>query len=555
MVKAALANAAWLAAGAPAWSAFVRGLADPAREQEAILRRYLRRAGDTAFGREHGFSQIADYDGFQRRVPIRNYDEFLPWIARIRRGEQRVLTADPVRRLVPTSGSTAARKLIPYTDESHREFNRAIGPWIADLFGRTPGAMAGPAYWSITPAMPGRPDDAESAVPIGFAEDSEYLGRWSKRLVDAALAAPGEIHGIGSMAALRYVTLLMLLRRSDLALISVWHPSFLELLLDALAVDQARLAEDVAHGGCAVMEEVPEGLRRFMVGRPDPGRAEHIATASGQIAKLWPRLAVVSCWADGPAASGAEALAARLPGVIIQPKGLLATEGIISLAFRGQHPLAIRSHFFEFLDAEDRPHLAGDLSVGETYRVLLTTAGGLWRYRLDDLVQVDGTVGPTPSIRFVGKAGLISDRAGEKLSDGFVAGVFSRLFGNSPPRFALLAADGDGGAWGYTLFLSGDAAGDCRVKLDELLAENPHYAYCRRLGQLRPPRIFQITGDAYSSYCARLQEHGQRVGDIKPAALSVLAGWSDYFPGRFVTGEAERATCSVAAAWKCKPAF
>jgi hypothetical protein len=490
MVKALAANSAWLAASAAPWAAFTRALCDPAREQQKLLHRYLRGNGPTAFGREHGFCEINSYEQFAQRVPIRDYDQLATWIDRIRRGQQRVLTSAPVRRLVPTGGSTAARKLIPYTDESHREFQRAVGPWVFDLYRRVPRVIGGPSYWSITPQTKHDFSEANCKVPIGFAGDSEYLGGIVSRIIGGAMAAPNQIAKLESFAEVRRATAAALLQQRELRLISVWHPSFLELLFADVKFD----------------------LRR-----------------------CWPKLKVISCWADGHARGAAAALSQKFPGVTIQPKGLLATEGVVSIPFKGEHPLAIRSHFFEFIDTAGNVALAADLRVGQTYNVVLTTAGGLWRYRLDDLIEVTGFCGRTPSIRFLGKAGLISDRMGEKLSEGFVAGVLSKLFAarSMQPRFALLAPDLDGAFNHYTLFADELPPSDVAGMLDELLAENPQYQYCRRLGQLRAPRLFRVTGDAYSCYCARLVSAGQRLGDIKPAALSKLDDWSSCFAGAY----------------------
>src|SRR4051812_17245979 len=110
MVKAALANSAWMIGNTAAAVAFARALDDPSGAQEQILRHYLVRNANTEFGRQHGLADIRTPEQFARRVPMRTYDEFSPWIERIRRGERDVLTAEPARRLVPTSGSTAARK-------------------------------------------------------------------------------------------------------------------------------------------------------------------------------------------------------------------------------------------------------------------------------------------------------------------------------------------------------------------------------------------------------------------------------------------------------------
>ena len=158
------------------------------------------------------------------------------------------------------------------------------------------------------------------------------------------------------------------------------------------------------------------------------------------------------------------------------------------------------------------------------------------RYRLNDRVKVDGMVGKTPSIRFVGRSDMVSDRRGEKLSDGFVADVLARLFEErkARPSFAMLAPDGGEDGCCYTLYVNADVGQESGMILDRLLTANPQYAYCRRLGQLTMPRLFRLSDDAYSSYCERLRGSGQRLGDIKPVGLSCLDNWSSYLKGSYI---------------------
>ena len=242
-------------------------------------------------------------------------------------------------------------------------------------------------------------------------------------------------------------------------------------------------------------------------------------------------LSIISCWADGHAAGAARALAAQFPQAMIQPKGLIATEGIISIPFRGQYPLAIRSHYFEFVDDDGRVVGACDVDAGKTYSVLLTNGAGLWRYRLHDLVEVTGRIGQTPCIRFVGKGSLISDRVGEKLSEGFVAETLRELFAGHGlrPTFAMLAPEADARECGYVLYTNVDAPIDFADELDRSLGRNPHYAYARRLRQLSPARVERLYGDPYAVYCDRMRGIGQRLGDIKPVALSPMSDWSGRF--------------------------
>src|SRR5262249_5984336 len=148
---------------------------------------------------------------YRERVPTAFWEGVASWVDRIAAGEPGVLTRSPVRTLEPTSGSSAAAKLIPYTAELQREIRRAVAPWIVDLYVRRPRLALGSAYWSITPlaldeAGPGGP------VPVGFEEDSQYLGGLWSRLADATLAVPGSVRHLKDPEAFRHATLGHLLR-------------------------------------------------------------------------------------------------------------------------------------------------------------------------------------------------------------------------------------------------------------------------------------------------------------------------------------------------------
>lgn len=530
-----MASGAWLASSLPSWMRFRRALEDPWQAQERILHRLLDRNSRGAYGRAYDFSSLRDYADFKEKVPLVNYDDLAPWIERAAQGEPSVLTSEPVSHLIPTSGSTGGRKLIPFTAELQREFNAAIGPWMLDLARQHPSIALGTAYWSISPSLPPAKKEA-SAVPVGFEDDSGYLGGIRRRLVEATFAVPSLMRHAPNIETSRYLTLLCLLRRRDLALISVWHPSFLTLLLDSLPVWWEELVEDVRTGRSARSVGLREDLQSAMRTRPEPGRAkELLALDPTQPEKLWPELKLVSCWGDGQASLALAELERRFPNTAIQPKGLLASEAFVSIPFQGRHPLAVTSHFYEFSDAKDRIHLGHELKRGETYSVIVTTGGGLWRYRLGDVVEVDGFLGAVPSLRFLGREGNVSDLCGEKLSETFVTRAIRQACAVLPhaPRFTLLAPEQEDGRWGYTLFIEGPISPQLGGLVDRELCENPHYAICRKLEQLTVVRCFQVTGDGYEIYVDARMKKGLMLGDIKPQALSSDSGWSEVFRGDY----------------------
>ncbi len=538
-LSAAIANSLWTASNVPALIHFRHALNRPAETQLQLLRNYLVRNADSAYGKAHAFRDISNYHEFAQRVPLTHYDDIEPWIERIRRGEKKVLTSDVVTHLIPTSGSTGARKLIPFTAGLQREFNRAISPWIANLYSRHPSVALGTAYWSVSPALQAK-DAGPSAVPIGFEDDSSYLGGAQKRFVDYVMAVPSELRLVSDMEQFRYLTLLCLLRQHDLRLISIWHPSYLSLLLDALPDCWDHLLDDIRTGGCRYSESLPPTVLGGLKLRPMPRRAKELNGTKPETPNtIWPRLKIVSCWGDANASYGIAELQRRLPYTLIQPKGLIATEAIATIPFSDSRPLAVCSHFFEFIDAQSRVRLTHELQQNGIYEIVVTNSGGLWRYRLKDQVRVTSFIGKTPSLSFLGKIGNLSDRFGEKLSEHFVAQAIQKAIAGlaTLPRFALLAPDDDESGCRYTLYAEGKIQSDLALRLEAILQENLQYAWCRKLGQLKSLRLFQINSGGYEAFVAHELSHGMRLGEIKPRSLSLKNGWTRIFSGNYLVFE------------------
>lgn len=527
------ANSLWMAGCLPELARFRRAMTRVGEEQEALLRRLLRANAQTEFGREHGFSDIRTVREYQRRVPLRTHEEYQSWIDRVAAGAPNVLTRDRVRLFEPTSGSAGATKLIPFTNALQQEFQRGIRPWVADLFLRYQQLVSGQAYWSVTPAA-GPRCRTSGGIPIGFEDDSFYVGGWQRRFVQAVMVVPTGARHAPDAEAVRYLTLLALIRSSNLRLISVWNPTFLSLLVDRLPAWGEALAHDL---------------------HPDARRADVLraalraSTPEERHAVLWPHLHTISCWTDANAAAPSVHVARLFPQARIQGKGLIATEGFISLPLVGHEgaALAVRSHFLEFAPLDSRgetsdssPRLADELERGHRYVVVLSTGGGLYRYRLNDVVEVIGHLRQCPLIRFVGRQSYISDWFGEKLNEAYVASVLSRSFEQFgiSPSFAMLACDATLRSPAYVLYIETSEPDGLLDRLaggiDAELRRSFHYDCARLLGQLAPLRVFRAEG-AGEAHLTTAVRAGQRAGDVKPLALDRRGGWSHIFRGRFVS--------------------
>lgn len=533
-----LAHLAVAAGAAPARARLTSALRDPASAQRAVLRRVLARGAPTAYGRAHDFHRIRDERDFAERVPLTDYDTLRPWIERIGLGEARVLTTDPVRFMEPTGGSAGASKLVPYTSSLIGEFSQATSAWLFDLLTHRPAIGRGPVYWAVTP--PGRrPTHTEGGLPIGMEDDAEYFPRFLRPLLRRTLAVPASVAARPSLSVCRYLTLRALVGAPELSMISVWSPSFLTLLAEALDEHFPRVRRDLEHGtlSVALPRSLAARLMRALPAQPELARALHRrfgAHPPRDLGLLWPRLAMISCWTGGHAARALGAMRARFPHVEVQGKGLLATEGVISIPlFGASAPVAaLTSHYLEFLDPRDARAIPAHLvDVGGTYEVALTTSGGLYRYRLRDLVRVEGRLHRAPMLSFQGRADRTSDVAGEKLTVALAERVIASAMRATgiDAAFAMLspvfAAEPH-----YRLYVEASRLEADRLAQaveGELLAAH-HYALCRALGQLGPVRAVAVHDGArlYESACLA---RGQRAGTIKPSALEPEGEWDAAF--------------------------
>ncbi|MBI3299077.1 MAG: GH3 auxin-responsive promoter family protein [Elusimicrobia bacterium] len=545
MFERPLANAALLAGSLPAVLGLRRALRDPARAQADVLRGLLAANAGAAYGRAHGLAAARTVRDFQDALPVVRHEDLAPWIARAMDGESDVLTSEPVLLFETTSGSTGAVKHIPYTASLQREFRRAVGAWLGEAALGDPGLLRGPSYWSVTPLAraPGR---TKGGIPVGFASDADVLGGWVGRLLERRLAVPSAVSLSGDLETALYASLRFLLQEPGLSFASVWNPSFLTLLLERLEVHGERLLADLAAGTLRPPRALPPIAAAALTPRlrAMPARARSLRPALARRAwdEVWPALRAISCWTDASAKDAVPALSAAFPRAAIQGKGLLATEGVVTIplpAYGGCVP-ALQSHFLEFrawdgaAASGGRPLLAHELEAGREYDVLLTTGGGLWRCALGDVVRVDAVRGGVPVLEFIGRGAAASDLRGEKLSAAFVGPVLRRLreAGRWDGQFGMLAPLA-GEPPSYCLFIEGRAAAGLADALDDALRANPHYDYCRRLGQLAAPSVFLARG-AHETYLARCGEAGTRAGAVKPAALDGRPGWDRRFAGGFV---------------------
>ncbi len=549
-IPAVLANIAWRLSTIPDARRFNHAITDVETTQREKLAELLRGNSDTVYGRQFDFANIKSVEQYQAEVPLIEYSDIESYISQMADGAPDILFPGLPTSFVPTSGTTHGTKLIPYNAALRGEFQAGIAPWIDDMFRHHPALTGGQAYWSISPATHEN-RLTNGGIPIGFDDDTEYLHPLAAKMLGHAMAVPAIVSRINDMDAFRYATLLFLLRAHDLRFISGWNPTFLTLLLAPLDAWAERLARDIADGTLIPPAEIPPDVLAKLQSRlsPLPSRARAIEQALSRsnrsecMAQLWPRLALISCWTSAAASYPAQELQRLFPHVEIAGKGLLSTEGFISLPLTGLpgSALSIRSHFFEFIPLDDnRIYTTWQLEKDVEYQAIITTGGGLYRYRTGDIVEITGHAGNCPLLEFTGRANAVSDYYGEKIHESHAAHAIQQAASETGIKlsFALLAPEGNPQPTNYTLFAVSDLPvddlflDDFKCALESTLCENIHYRYCRQLGQLQQAQVCLLTISATTAEACWIKNRlsqGQRAGDIKPVSLDKDTGWRERF--------------------------
>lgn len=466
-----------------------------ARVQQAIVQRLMA----SQYGQSLGIQSIADW----QRVPIVEYPDLAPWILP---GERKSpLTPEPILFYEHTSGTRGAAKAIPYTRSLRRSFSHLFCVWAWDLLHHGPRFTAGKVYFCISPQL--------GEVPTsGLQDDSEYLDGWLRWLLSPFLVGISGSNRFPDGETFKRQLALALLREAALETISIWSPSFLTVLLGYIQTHREELRSHL----------------RLSAKRDRLLQAEEILWAD-----LWPELKLISCWESASAADPAAALRHRFPGVLVQGKGLLATEAPMTVPLipaEGCLPL-LDEVLLEFEDDHGQIYGLMEATVGQTYNLILSQKGGLYRYRIGDRVRLQSPYRHTPRLEFLGREQSLSDLVGEKLHATFVQDIFPTLplaptgFKSlvpclqPQPHYLLLLDRCDGNS-----IEMGD-------RLEAALCQSPQYHHARQLGQLAPVQVWVHPQMPEILLQAALAT-GKKWGEVKYAALETRAINLELLKGR-----------------------
>jgi hypothetical protein len=531
----------------------------PAETQQRLLTTILRQNADTEFGRKHGFAGISTFPQFQQRVPIASYQDLEPYITAAMNGQPNQLTAQAPVLFTTTSGTTGARKYIPVTAFGRQRKARLMWLWLSALHRDHPGMTAGRILSMVSPAVESH---TPSGIPTGAESGLTYQNLPTP--IRRMYSVPYEVFTITSYEA-KYYALLRVAAGQDISCIATANPSTVVLLADRLADHTERIIRDVRDGTMSTDFDVPESLRKTLRLRPDPERARHLEQAAAKgdgvlrPGLAWPGLAAIGCWKGGTVGSYLTQFDTHFPQrPPVRDLGYLATElsGSVPLTDQGDSGVAaVATNVVEFHPAEidtapDGPDLIplDRLEVGHRYFVYVTTVSGLYRYDMNDIIEVTGRHRNTPLIRFVQKGKGVVSFTGEKLYEVQVIAAVEEALAARRGRYLFIAALAElmeGGKMPRLVFLvefddpvtdqEGSAIAD---RLDAAVGEhNDEYKSKRASLRYGAPVLRVVRSGELDRYRRRRVESGCPDGQFKVLRLTTDVSFAAQFAAeRDLTG-------------------
>ena len=530
----------------PGRMSLARASRNPEKASARTLRKILNLAKNTAYGKEHHFGAIVKarkpeqlFRLYEKSVKASEYESFRPYVERHKHGEANVLIPGKPLMYATTSGTTSKPKWIPISQKYMKDVYDVMSHIWLDNFARVrPKFLSGGLVVSV------------AKVVEGYAEDGTIFGSVSgvtakkiPSIIRKRFVTPPEVYDISDYTARYYVMMRLAIAHSVSYIVAPNPSTLLELIHNAEEYFDDYI-EDIEKGSISEKFDVSPEIRSVLAGFtvPDPERADFLRCVKEkcggkpQLKDWWPDMQLLSSWKCGNTAIAAEKVQQQLPaGCCYQELGYFASECRFGLVLDEgiDSTLFPNYHYYEFIEESDlenpeprflRLH---ELEQGKRYCIYVTTFSGLYRYNMNDLVEVGGWNGKTPKIHMVQKVNGIVSITGEKLYEKqFIEAVHeAERQSGLKANFFIGFADPEEACYDFYYEFEkrkirrSKAEAFTKIVDSQLMEMNIEYQSKRASHRLKEPKTFVLKRNAYDHFKRRSLLEGARDGQFKLVML------------------------------------
>ena len=530
----------------PGRMSLARASRNPEKASARTLRKILNLAKNTAYGKEHHFGAIVKarkpeqlFRLYEKSVRASEYESFRPYVERHKHGEANVLIPGKPLMYATTSGTTSKPKWIPISQKYMKDVYDVMSHIWLDNFARVrPKFLSGGLVVSV------------AKVVEGYAEDGTIFGSVSgvtakkiPSIIRKRFVTPPEVYDISDYTARYYVMMRLAIAHSVSYIVAPNPSTLLELIHNAEEYFDDYI-EDIEKGSISEKFDVSPEIRSVLAGFtiPDPERADFLRRVKEkcggkpQLKDWWPNMQLLSSWKCGNTAIAAEKVQQQLPaGCCYQELGYFASECRFGLVLDEgiDSTLFPNYHYYEFIEESDlenpeprflRLH---ELEQGKRYCIYVTTFSGLYRYNMNDLVEVGGWNGKTPKIHMVQKVNGIVSITGEKLYEKqFIEAVHeAERQSGLKANFFIGFADPEEACYDFYYEFEkrkirrSKAEAFTKIVDSQLMEMNIEYQSKRASHRLKEPKTFVLKRNSYDHFKRRSLLEGARDGQFKLVML------------------------------------
>jgi hypothetical protein len=527
--------------GKPRLKKFVKASHDLKGSQQAVLQELIELNKDTAFGKEHGFDKIKTIEDYRKAVPIRTFEDHRPYVDRITNGEADVLCPDKPLFYTTTSGTTTKAKYIPVFKDFFAKHNGMSKIWLYSCLADNPGLYDGQSLSMVAPAEEGNVADG---TPYGSISGVTY--RNIPSVLKSTHSAPYPVVCIKDHEK-KYYALMRGGLAANITFIISASPSNVLRMHQVAMENYEDLVRDIRDGTMRkdVAEEIEPADREQALAyyHPDAGRAaflQKIMDEHGENLRprhIWPQLACVNCWRQG----SFTVMIPKFEGYFPE-KTSIRGFGYWSSEFRGgfvfgndwdYSVLTAHAYLYDFIEESERdtanPTVVGpeQLDAGKRYFIICSNGSGLYRYDINDMIEITGHYNQYPLFKFIRRGEGETDIAGEKLSEPQVIEAVRQAAVKENIQVPFFTMVCDKASEKYKLFaeFAPDTPADKKAEfVDEvdrkLLSYNYEYERKRGSKRLEAPVLAEMKSNSYEALKTALCNAGlARAGQYKDVYL------------------------------------
>jgi len=533
----------WLVGGTQTFRLKIKSR-HPRHSSENVLRNILSLAKDTVYGKEHHFDTILHATTtedffllYQQFVPVNeSFETLRPYIERHKNGETDILFPGKPDMYATTSGTTSEPKWVPMT---HKYLKAVYGKmshvWTWNFVKHRNRIFGGHIFPIVG-------KEVEGYAPDGtlFGSVSGVLVRDIPPIIKKHYVAPAAVMSIPDYGARNYALMRLAIQHRDVTLWATANPSTILELMRTVDEHAEELIMDIAHGTLSEKFDIPDDIREtlkpYVYSKPE--RAQELKQLLEKNGRLlpkdyWPWLQYLSTWKCGNTKIYMDKYmdAFNWDQTYYQELGYIATECRFGFALDDTNESVLFPHFhyYEFVseDEIDKPNKhflqLDELELGKRYCAYVTTYSGLYRYNMNDLVEVGGFYRKTPTVHMISKVNGIVSMTGEKLYEPqFIQAVHeAEKKTKIKTKFFVGFADVEQSLYHfYFEFANEDirqAEADAFAKVvDEQLQKiNIEYEAKRSSFRLHEPKAHILQSNAYARFKTACLKDGFRDGQFK----------------------------------------